>query len=159
MKTKQTFPQFLKTNFNYVYGSGAIKTFSPQIKKGLEIAAKYNLDTPIAKKKMRALGFKVKKSSGVAFVGDKQVLKLFYECDSTKSVDKYKVPTTVLRIDKNDMGHIHYKLVIQPKVTIPSLRERNKIVDNFYKLNPNSLADIHSGNCGIYHNKQVLFDW
>jgi hypothetical protein len=159
MKTKQNFPQFLKTNFNYVYGSGSIKTFSPQIKKGLEIAAKYNLNTPIAKKKMRALGFKVKKSSGVAFVGEKQVLKLMYETTDEKSLNKYKAPTTVLRIDKNDMGQTHYKLVVQPKVTIPSLRERNKIVDHFNKLLPNSYADIHSGNCGIYNNRKVLFDW
>ena len=159
MKTKQNFSQFLKTNFNYDYGKGPIKTFSRQIKKGLEIAANYNLDTPIAKKKMRALGFKVKLSSGIAFIGDKQILKLMYEVDTGKSLNKYKVPTTVLRVDKNDMGHVHYKLVVQPRVTIPRLRERNKIVDHFNKLVPRSLADIHCNNVGEWNGEKVLYDW
>jgi len=150
---KKTFQQFLKDNFKYKSKPGDIKRFPSQIKEGIKIAAEHGLNTPIGKRKMKSLGFKIKKSTGIAFIGDTHVLKLMFRCSTLRKLKSYEVQTTVLKKYAHNIN-----LVLQPRVEIPALKDRHRIVKFFANMSADE-NDIHYGNVGIYKNKPTIFDW
>jgi len=149
---KESFKAFIKRVHHIDYGKGEIKTFSPQIKEAIILASKGDLRASGFQKKMRSLGFKIVKSSGIAFIGDKQVIKLGYLCETTPSKN-IRVPTVFLS------NNSFLRLMIQPKATIPkSFADKKKIADVIRKRTK-KFYDIHAWNVGLYKNKEVLFDW
>jgi hypothetical protein len=151
---QEPFKDFYKRVYGLEYGKGEIKTFTPQIKKALRIIAMESLNDYKMVTKIRNLGFKVCKSSGVAFVGDKQVIKRCYIYDKTLPTPNkdLRVPTLILKTD----GYMN--LMIQPKASIPSIRERRAMVN---EIRPKLFGgyDVHAWNVGKYKKKSVLFDW
>jgi hypothetical protein len=107
--------------------------------------------------KMRKLGFKVCKSTGVAFIGDKQVIKAHYPVKKRNPSEKIIIPTIkICRIEatKNQI----FDWVIQPKAQLLKLKEYNSYLP-IIKKRFNSVKDNHWGNFGFYKNKLVLIDW
>lgn len=151
---KEPFKAFVKRVYGLDYGKGEVKTFTPQIKKALRIAAEENLRDSKTQTKIRKLGFKVCKSSGVAFVGATQVLKLCFVYDKNlpSPPKEVRVPTLIL----DTKGYTN--LMIQPKAIIPSMKERNEIVK---EIRPKVRIgyDVHAWNVGRYKKKNLLFDW
>lgn len=156
------FRQFLKEKFNHNYGTGEIPRFTPQIQKALKIIAKKHISNYEVEDDMEALGFECYRSSGVAFVGRSQVIKLMYDSRSYLKnfiPKKYRVPTVHL---KNAMYSADdYKLVIQPTCKRP---KSSAAMDRIYeemdkKTSCIDSIDVHSGNVGLYKNRPVLFDW
>lgn len=158
LMTKRNFKQFMKEEYGYDYGKGEVKRFTPQIKKALEIISKGNVKYTKTQKQLKELGFEIFKSSGVAFVGNSQVIKLGYICESSMIHKMPKadvrVPTTVIQ------NHGNYQLMVQPKARIPKrMDELNKVLKTVRETCKRKPYDIHSANVGVYKNKPVLFDW
>lgn len=160
VEPKKPFTKLLKEQYNFEYGTGEIKTFSPQIKEAIRATVGINLKSELAIKKLRKLGFKTAKSSGIAFIGKTQVFKLMYETSAGRSIPpdkKIRVPTVFL----TTAGY--YKIVVQPKVEIP--RSERSRIKNHHKFRDSVQFparmhyDVHSCNIGKYRNKLVLFDW
>lgn len=151
---KEPFKDFFKRTYGMEYGKGEIKVFSPQIKKALRIMAMESVRDSKVRTKIRNLGFKVCKSSGVAFVGKDQVIKQCFVYDKNlPTPDKdVRVPTLILETNG------YSNLMIQPKVEIPSMREREAIVN---EIRPKVRVgyDVHAWNVGRFKKKNVLFDW
>jgi hypothetical protein len=151
---KEPFKDFFKRVYGLEYGKGEIKVFTPQIKKALRIIATESTRDSKVRTKIRKLGFKVCKSSGVAFVGNEQVIKQCFVYDKNlPTPDKdVRVPTLILETNG------YSTLMIQPKADIPSMRERQDMVR---EIRPKVRIgyDVHVWNVGRYKKKNVLFDW
>ncbi len=151
---KELFKDFFKRVYGLEYGKGEVKVFTPQIKKALRIIATESVRDSKVRTKIRKLGFKVCKSSGVAFVGEQQVIKECFVFDrSLPTPDKsVRVPTLILQTNG------YSNLMIQPKAEIPSLKERKEMVT---EIAPKVRIgyDVHAWNVGKYQKKSVLFDW
>ncbi len=151
---KELFKDFFKRVYGLEYGKGEVKVFTPQIKKALRIIATESVRDSKVRTKIRKLGFKVCKSSGVAFVGEQQVIKECFVFDrSLPTPDKsVRVPTLILQTNG------YSNLMIQPNADIPSLRERKEMVT---EITPKVRIgyDVHAWNVGKYRKKSVLFDW
>lgn len=151
---KESFKDFFRRVYGLEYGKGEIKVFSPQIKKALKIIATESIRDSKVRTKIRKLGFKVCKSSGVAFVGERQVIKKCFVFNKTfPTPDKnIRVPTLILETDG------YSNLMIQSKAEIPSLKERKEMVN---EISPKLKIgyDVHEWNVGKWKSKSVLFDW
>lgn len=148
----------MKERYGYDYGKGEVKRFTPQIKKALEIISNGDVSNVNTQKQLKDLGFEMFKSSGVAFVGNSQVVKLGYICEDCMihkmPKAELRVPTTVIENRGN------YQLMVQPKARIPkSWREQKKVLKTLREECKRKPYDIHSANVGVYKKKPVLFDW
>lgn len=102
MAKKQTFAQLYKEKFNREYGTGEIKYFTPQIKRAIELIPNDILeDGELARAmqhKFANLGFTTSTSSGIAFIGKKQVIKVSFLRDGIASLPaRFRVPTEVVK--------------------------------------------------------------
>ena len=149
--------------FNIIAGEGEIKRFDKQIREALRVihdsnyvSGGYHLNLSI-RDSIEDLGFSSRQSSGWAFIGARQVIKIAYFCSNDFPLLKYRVPTVVLskvkkkRIKFSDSYHI----VIQPRI---KPIDQGFTYDTFRGKVPRG-SDIHRGNAGIYRGKTVLFDW
>ena len=104
---------------------------------------------------MKKLGFERVSSSGTAFIGKNQVIKICLFCSNIKNVPKeFRVPTEVV-VEDWEMN-----LVIQPKASIPDLKTSKNIVFEMEREHAlRYVEDIHDGNVGVYEGKNVLIDW
>ena len=149
--------------FNIIAGEGEIKRFDKQIREALKViynsnyvSGSYHLNRSI-RDNIEDLGFISTHSSGWAFLGARQVIKIAYFCSNEFPLLKYRVPTVVLskvkkkRIKFSDSYHI----VIQPRIKPIGLEFTYKTFKGKVPLG----SDIHRGNAGIYRGKTVLFDW
>lgn len=154
------FQEFISNLYGIEYGKGEIKNFSPQIKNILRVANPLNIHQRKTMDIARKMGFVVKKCSGIAYVGETQVLKncFIWGDEGSSPPPHIRIPTLSLRKE----GRFHF--VIQPRAYIPpSRKEREYIAQELIKIvekypNTNTL-DIHEGNVGEYKGKFVLMDW
>jgi hypothetical protein len=137
------------------------KTFaiSRQISKAIKIMEDNDWKYPTRRieDKMRKLGFKVCKSTGVAFIGERQVIKAHYPV-SNKRPEKNKIAPTIKIKQIRNKYEERINWVIQEKVKILTDKEYSKnkkeITERF-----SSVIDNHHRNMGFYKNKIVLIDW
>ncbi len=126
-------------------------------------------------RKMRGLGFKTSKSTGIAYIGENFVIKIGYfpqmkfaKYNPRAVFDKkYKIPS---RIEECPCKYLKYgdsylkewyKFVIQPKAD-RYCAKNSEMIKEFIEACEEEIDyryDIHKWNCGIYEGRIVLFDW
>lgn len=139
------------------------KILAAKARKYKKVFEKAENITSLAKE-MRGLGFKVKKSSGIAFLKKDEgfVVKIGYFVKK-KFKSKHLLISHIENIEAEKFagGFRHYyscspesyKFVVQPLVDC-SKKSREKALD---KLPDN--VDLHEGNVGFYKGEPVQFDW
>lgn len=151
-----------------VSGHGEIKRIDGQIQKALEVMD--NLLTPIIERgddevdmyrkllryqdKINELGFKPCHSTGVTFLGKRQVIKFSYSISICHIPPlKHRVPTLVYHFDENRWKKYNYHVTIQPKVKMFDIDTEPwpKYLEGY--------GDSHEENIAWYKNKRVLIDW
>jgi hypothetical protein len=142
-------------NLKLIFGSGEIKRIDSQIRQAFNIINGKELFEVKHNKsiisKIRKLGFDIEKSSGISFIGNRQIIKCSLITRRPPPI-KYRVPTLIYSYD-DPYWKWDYLLLIQPKVDITD--------DSISRTRFRGLVncDIHCGNIGIYKGESVLFDW
>lgn len=159
VKSRGSFSKFYKENYNAEYGAGEIKLFDKQIRRALVLASQKSLKSAKAREEMKALGFEVVKSSGYAFIGKRQVIKVALVLSdpfSRKTRSEFLIPTELVGKKTN----ANYQLMVQPKAEIPKTqRGRDSLVSFMEKTPLGYTVDLHDGNVGRHNGRPVIFDW
>jgi hypothetical protein len=146
-----------------IHGEGEIKRLDKQIRDAFKlIDGEYLYDVLHNVElldKIKKLGFSHIHSSGMTFIGKRQVIKVGYVTRFPPPL-KYRVPTLIYyyhklrRVDYDGA----YILMIQPKVAMGSITNAQYIqMCNIEKRL--SGYDYHDDNFGIYKNEVKLIDW
>lgn len=146
-----------------IHGDGEIKSLDKQIKDAFKLLDGKKLTSVYTNKKLiktiENLGFDHIHSSGYAFIGKRQVIKVGYLTRNPPPL-KYRVPTLIYYYDKlrrMDYGDMHV-LMIQPRVDMGDKTDNHYIEMNRIE---NRLvgSDYHDDNFGIYKKQVKLIDW
>lgn len=145
-----------------IHGEGEIKRLDKQITEAFKLLDGQKLwkvytDKTLVKN-IRDLGFDHIHSSGMAFIGKRQVIKVGYITRYPPPL-KYRVPTLTYYYDKltrrefSDMKVV----MIQPKVCM------DKSEDHWIEMakieNRLKGHDFHDDNFGVYKKEVKLIDW
>lgn len=105
-------------------------------------------------------GFKVKTSSGIAFVGKEHTVKLSYLCLSRPPAET--VASFILKDFIEKKGLVKkLALIVQPTCDT-SFKSRNAAYQFFlkkYELKTKLFTDIAPCNVGKYKGKNIILDW
>lgn len=146
-----------------IHGEGEIKRLDKQIREAFKLLDGICLYTvhsnAIVVKKIRELGFESIQSSGMAFLGKRQVIKAAYITRFPPPL-KYRVPTLIYHYDnlrRREYEDAHV-LMIQPRVD--TFIESDEHYFEMSKIEKKlSGWDYHDDNFGIYKKEVKLIDW
>jgi hypothetical protein len=144
-----------------IFGDGEIKRFDKQIKDAFEILKtcqlKHNGVTYNKIKSICDLGFHHNSSSGNAFLGKNQVIKIAVFTRRPPPI-KYRVPTVIYAYDNISPREwdFNYIIAIQPKIDI-DYHLGDKAISYFSRRLAGN--DFHIDNYGLYKGEIKLFDW
>jgi hypothetical protein len=106
--------------------------------------------------KFKRLGFYPCHSTGVTFIGHRQVIKLAYNVSSIPS-KSHRIPTMVYHYDTDCWKQYQYFLTIQPKVKV--IGEDNESIYKCPRAIDERYVDSHYDNLCVYGGKILLLDW
>jgi len=145
-----------------IHGDGEIKRISRQVKEGFKILDGINLVNTKSNvriiDKMYDLGFYDELSSGIAFIGDTQVIKCGLLTRRPPPL-KYRVPTLIYAYDNITPTQWEWETVILIQPKVDNDYDDDDVVKSMKVFSRLSGCDSHQGNIGMYKGEFKLFDW
>lgn len=146
-----------------IHGTNEITKISPNIQKIIDYVdnSRFSLKELINCSELitlacRSYNFEMYTSTGIAFVGNRQVIKIGYFTRNPPN-EKYRVPTVIYSINDTVEWGVDFVLAIQPKIVLITEDEFTTIKKQFKNIT--RTTDIHSDNIGNYKGEFKLFDW
>lgn len=141
--------------------------FDEQIKKAYPLVegsyTSGDFDGYSIENKMKKMGFQVYRSTGVAFIGKRMVVKIGYltsDIPDSKNIVPTNIYSSTSLEDLSDGGWHEYVIMVQPRVVMnPRTPEKLTELDKFHRHMMGMCVDLHCENIGLYRGRPVMFDW
>ena len=151
-------------NLKLIHGGGEIKRIDNQIREAYKLIdgnklSIVRLDDKLINSIVK-LGFDYTSSSGITFIGNRQVIKCGL-LTRTPPPLKYRVPTLIYNYERLPLKKENWDwvvvLMVQPKVDTTIYTKHVRTMSDIEKRLTGE--DYHIDNFGIYKKQVKLIDW